>query len=619
MIWRDSAPVFTVDGSWQSLAMAAPSNFHQIPLPDTGTSVKLRQVADTVDDRKVGNAWRPRGNNLEPPLATAARVALRLIDRTTGIPYSADEFQAKIMEAIADGIGGRPLQLSSPPADETGGGNGTAAEFLLQGAIETTVDGGKHFYVCVRLSPVQWLKLDQSDAEVIDLSDYATKSFENIFEGPNLFNGNLYLNGSVAFTGNSNFSATAAFSAAPAAVASFKAAFGVPSGSGSSSGTNTGDQTSIVGITGTKSQFNTAITDDDFAYIGANNAFTGANTIFFPGTNATGLAIRATDTGYNSGSNLFSVSKAIVGGPGVVALFLVDGTGTAYAATFAGAGTGLTGTAASLTAGSAAKLSTAITIGGSSFDGSANVSGFPSPGPIGGTTASTGAFTTVSASTIGATTLNSGTIVNNPANAISWSSSTRLYASSDGLLNIVNNAQNAGLTFDVTTDGTIKLRNRANSADANITAGSGTFAGVSITGTTLTLATSTVVVWGPQSKLRNLADGIVQFGDSTNTKGVTFDFATTDGTVTIRTRANAGPGNIAASAATFTGISTLTGGMQLGVKTVGTLPTASSNAYLEFVVTDSLSPAIGSTVSAGGSAKCRVMSNGTNYIVLSLL
>ncbi len=38
-----------------------------------------------------------------------------------------------------------------------------------------------------------------------------------------------------------------------------------PSGSGTSSGTNTGDQTSIVGITGTTSQFNTALSDGDFA------------------------------------------------------------------------------------------------------------------------------------------------------------------------------------------------------------------------------------------------------------------------------------------------------------------------------------------------------------------
>lgn len=37
---------------------------------------------------------------------------------------------------------------------------------------------------------------------------------------------------------------------------------------GNLSGTNTGDQTSIVGITGTKSQFDTAVTDGNFMYVG---------------------------------------------------------------------------------------------------------------------------------------------------------------------------------------------------------------------------------------------------------------------------------------------------------------------------------------------------------------
>jgi len=68
-----------------------------------------------------------------------------------------------------------------------------------------------------------------------------------------------------------------------------------------------------------------------------------------------------------------------------------------------------------------------------------------------------------------------------------------------------------------------------------------------------------------------------------------------------------------------TGISSLTGGMQLGTKTVGTLPTASANPYLEFVVTDSLAPVVGSTVASGGSAKCKVISNGTAWLVSTVL
>lgn len=44
-------------------------------------------------------------------------------------------------------------------------------------------------------------------------------------------------------------------------------------------GTNSGDQTSIVGITGTLAQFNTAVTDADLARTDAANTFTGTQTI----------------------------------------------------------------------------------------------------------------------------------------------------------------------------------------------------------------------------------------------------------------------------------------------------------------------------------------------------
>lgn len=43
---------------------------------------------------------------------------------------------------------------------------------------------------------------------------------------------------------------------------------------GSVTGTNTGDQTSIVGITGTTAQFNTALSDGDFATLAGSEALT---------------------------------------------------------------------------------------------------------------------------------------------------------------------------------------------------------------------------------------------------------------------------------------------------------------------------------------------------------
>jgi len=45
------------------------------------------------------------------------------------------------------------------------------------------------------------------------------------------------------------------------------------------SGVNTGDQTSIVGITGTKAQFDTALTDGDFLYVGDVTSFPGFGTL----------------------------------------------------------------------------------------------------------------------------------------------------------------------------------------------------------------------------------------------------------------------------------------------------------------------------------------------------
>lgn len=57
--------------------------------------------------------------------------------------------------------------------------------------------------------------------------------------------------------------------------------------SGTSSGTNTGDQTSIAGITGTLAQFNTAVTDANFARIDAGQTFSG-NQVFTGGLSVSG-------------------------------------------------------------------------------------------------------------------------------------------------------------------------------------------------------------------------------------------------------------------------------------------------------------------------------------------
>ena len=97
--------------------------------------------------------------------------------------------------------------------------------------------------------------------------------------------------------------------------------------------------------------------------------------------------------------------QSVAGRTGAVVLGVTDvsglGTLATQSGTFSGTSSGVnTGdqTTISGNAGTATKLETPRTIGGSSFDGSANVTAFPSPGAIGGTTPAAGAFTTLSAS-----------------------------------------------------------------------------------------------------------------------------------------------------------------------------------------------------------------------------
>lgn len=94
--------------------------------------------------------------------------------------------------------------------------------------------------------------------------------------------------------------------------------------SGTSSGTNTGDQTSIVGIAGTKAQFDTAITDGDILYVGdsATSAATVASanestdtTCFLLFITASGTQTLATknNTGltYNSATNTLGATTFV--------------------------------------------------------------------------------------------------------------------------------------------------------------------------------------------------------------------------------------------------------------------------------------------------------------------
>lgn len=162
--------------------------------------------------------------------------------------------------------------------------------------------------------------------------------------------------------------------------------------SGASSGTNTGDNAVNSLYSGLVS--NATHTGDA----------TGATALTVVKINGTSLAGLATGILKNTtGTGVPSIA--------VAADFPVlnqDTTGRATNADFAGFAdfaTDSNSSTYSTFANQAGRLITSRSIGGSSFNGTADVTSFPSPGPIGGTTPNTGAFTALSGTLTSATGL----------------------------------------------------------------------------------------------------------------------------------------------------------------------------------------------------------------------
>jgi hypothetical protein len=119
-------------------------------------------------------------------------------------------------------------------------------------------------------------------------------------------------------------------------------------------GTNSGDQTSIVGITGTKAQFDTAVTDGNFMYIGdAPTAHTHLLAAGATDVTMTAANLNTLDDGANTTLHFHDADRA-----------RANHTGTQSAAT-------ITGLAAIATSGSASDL-TAGTLPAARFDDTAH-------------------------------------------------------------------------------------------------------------------------------------------------------------------------------------------------------------------------------------------------------
>ena len=169
-------------------------------------------------------------------------------------------------------------------------------------------------------------------------------------------------------------------------------------------------------------------------------------------------------------------------------------------------------------ASTATALATARTIGGTSFDGTANVTSFPVPGAIGGTTPSTGAFTVLSASTSAAVTSSSAsafavglTGATNPAFTVDSSTASQVAglkvtgAATLGTVAIAvtDSGANTNLTLNAKGSGTIGIGSVSTGAvtitPATTLSAALTYGGVTlsnaVTGTgNMVLSTSPVLV-----------------------------------------------------------------------------------------------------------------------------
>jgi len=81
----------------------------------------------------------------------------------------------------------------------------------------------------------------------------------------------------------------------------------------------------------------------------------------------------------------------------------------------------------------------------------------------------------------GSFTSTNGGFIAASGSAFSWSSRAQMRSLADGTVRISDASISNGATLDVTTDGTIKLRDRTNAADATVTAGKATLSGPLIT------------------------------------------------------------------------------------------------------------------------------------------
>jgi len=190
-------------------------------------------------------------SDLNKPISTATQTALNnKVDKITGKGLSTEDYTTAEKNKLAGIEAGAEVNVNADWNAVSGD-----AQILNKPSI-----------------PTQYTDELAQDAVGGILTD--TTSIDAIYDDANntISFQREALTGAITASKNSNTTALGSFTLSQLNTALSDA--DVATGGGTATGTNTGDQTSIAGITGTKAQFNTAVTDGNFLYVGDVTQYT---------------------------------------------------------------------------------------------------------------------------------------------------------------------------------------------------------------------------------------------------------------------------------------------------------------------------------------------------------
>jgi len=383
---------------------------------------------------------------------------------------------------------------------------------------------------------------------------------------------------------------------------------------GNTSGTNTGDQTSIIGITGTKAQFDTACSDGNFLYVGDVSQYTDEMA-----QDAVGAMINTSLTYVDGTPSLGLTSRTING-------TAFDGTANITVTTAAGTLTGAT-LAAGVTASSLTSVGTLTGLDVVGTSATLVRMGQSTANPAlrinSNTASSINGWEIISSASGNETTLRTISSATDAPGSIGTKGTAYLDITSGNFVTLKVNGgnsvacSNTGTTFAYAFRGfsSNTCWSFTGNADSNLTAST------EAKDMYLNFAQEKSYAAGALATHRSLhiSPSIVAFAGAstlTNWRGVTIDSVAVNGTNATVT--NATTLTIPApTGATNNYVMDIGAGVtKQATTTVGALIAAgTAGAGARSIVSDASAPTFGATVTGGGAVVVPVYSDGTNWKV----